>query len=168
MKFWIRLENIILIIEKSIKRRDSFFIDPNDIVIILDPRLRVYAILLTIVKPRRLEKRLKRFTEEGLRHEKGHFRKCPDFVICDPVRIRVILTKYFKISILHCRFFGAVTNRSLIGIDAVESSWTTICRVKIVTLSHSPMKDSKNIAYFRGRERTTIKIRNQIDSDCNS
>jgi hypothetical protein len=32
------------------------------------------------------ERRLKRSAGEGLRHEKGHFVKCLDFVICDPVR----------------------------------------------------------------------------------
>jgi hypothetical protein len=101
---------------------------------------------------------------KGLRHEKGHFRKCPDFVVCDPVRIRVIFAKYLKVNIPHWLPLGAVTNGSLIRIDAVESSWMAINRVKIVTLFHSPMKDSKNFAYFRGSERTTIKIRNQIYS----
>jgi hypothetical protein len=34
------------------------------------------------------EKRLNRSAGEGFRHEKGHFSKCPEFVICDPVSIQ--------------------------------------------------------------------------------
>jgi hypothetical protein len=114
------------------------------------------------------EKRLKRCAGEGLRHEKGHFRKCPDLDVCDPVRIRVIFAKHLKVNIPHSPSLGAVTNGSLIGIDAVESFWTTTWRVKIVTLSHSSMKDSEKLAYFYGSERTTINIQNRIHSSDNS
>jgi hypothetical protein len=38
-------------------------------------------------------------------------------IICDPVRIRVIFTKYLKVNIPHCRPFGTVTNGSQIRID---------------------------------------------------
>jgi hypothetical protein len=85
---------------------------------------------------------------------------------CYPVRIRVIFAKYLKVNIQHCRLYGRVTNGSPTRIDAVESLWTTINRPKKVILSHSQMKDFKNFAYFGESERTTLKIRNQINVRC--